>query len=328
MLDRITVEQLRYLFPSTSAQYVTQGKLLGLEQHTTEICVQDRKVATHWIGSPDAETVLLYFHGGGYVQPANEGNFKHLARLVKDMESEKDCRPIAALIVAYSLAPEAIYPTQLREAAATLSYLLTETDRSPRNVFISGDSAGGNLGLSLLSHLLHPHPDVPAVHLREPLGGALLLSPWTGFSTTFPSFEKNQKLDALSPLVLRKWSAMFLNKANPTNREADPGPVSGDAWTEACTNPASWWSGSHKVVSNIFVNYGSYEVLADPIREWEKQLRQGWVDGGGDASRVIFLETPKESHVQPVIDIVSPGANTKSEGQYAIEAWCKARLQR
>jgi acetyl esterase/lipase len=327
MLDHITIPQLRYLFPSTSAQYSAECRRLGLEPNSIEVNVQDRKVAAHWIGSPDAEMVILYFHGGGYVQPANEGNFKHLARLVKDMGSEKACRPIAALMLAYSLAPEAVYPTQLREAAATLSHLVHETGRSPRNIFVSGDSAGGNLAISLLSHLLHPHPDVPAIKLDNSLGGALLLSPWAGFDTTYPSFD-NLKLDVLPPRLLRKWSAMFLNKANPTDREADPGPVSGDAWTDACTNPASWWTGLHNVVSDIFVCYGSYEVLADPIKEWEKKLRRGWAESGGKTDRLVFLETAKESHVQPVIDIVSPSAGTKSETQNAIDAWCKARLQR
>jgi hypothetical protein len=47
---------------------------------------------------------------------------------------------------------------------------------------------------------------------------------------------------------------------------ADPGPASGDVWTEACMNDSSWWDGFHEVVSDIFVSYGSVEVPADPIR--------------------------------------------------------------
>jgi acetyl esterase/lipase len=101
--------------------------------------------------------------------------------------------------VAYILAPEGVNPTQLRQAAAALTHLIDETDRSPANIFVSGDSAGGNLGLSLLSHILHPHPDVQDVKLDAPLGGALRYSPWTGFNSTYPSFE-NGELDMMSPL--------------------------------------------------------------------------------------------------------------------------------
>jgi hypothetical protein len=33
------------------------------------------------------------------------------------------------------------------------------------------------MALSLISHLLHPHSDVPKVDLNEPLAGAILISP-------------------------------------------------------------------------------------------------------------------------------------------------------
>ncbi|KAF1846098.1 uncharacterized protein K460DRAFT_258149, partial [Cucurbitaria berberidis CBS 394.84] len=169
--------------------------------------------------------------------------------------------------------------------------------------------------------------DFTAVNLERPLGGMLLYSPWAGFSTDYPSFN-NEALDMMSPICLRKWSAMFLDKAHPADPEADPGPVSGDAWTEPCLNPASWWSGSHQVVNGIFISYRSYEVLADSIKELEQELKRGWVEGGGDANQVTFVGAPKEAHIGPIQDIMTPGKSShKSETQVAIEAWYKARLQ-
>jgi len=294
--------------------------------NTDYIDVNDgNKVAAHWLGSPAAEHVVLYLHGGGYTQSANEGNFQYLLRLVRDLNIEKQ-GSLAVLILAYTLAPEATHPTQLREAAAALPHLLSKTGRSSSKIFVSGDSAGGNLALALLSHALHPHPDVPAIRLDKPLGGALLYSPWAGFSTDFASFD-NVKLDMLTPLALRKWSAMFLDKANTVDSEADPGPISGDAYTESCKNPTTWWNGLHQVVSDVFVTYGSYEVLADPIKELEKHLKAGWADGGGDPSRVVFLEGAKEAHIAPIVDIMTPSGKVKSSTQIAIEEWYKARLR-
>jgi acetyl esterase/lipase len=328
MLERITIPQSRYLNASTSARYIAYCKRRSITPDTITVSAcDDSKVDAHWLGASEADAVILYLHGGGYTQSANEGNLQYMTRLVKDLNGEEASSSVAVLILAYTLAPEARHPAQLREAAAVLSYLITKTGRKPSNIFVSGDSAGGNLALVLLSHLLHPHPEVAAVKLEEPLGGALLYSPWAGFSTDYPSYD-NVELDMLSPLALRKWSAMFLDKANPTDPELDPGAVSGDAYTEACKNPSSWWKGIHRIVSDVFVSYGGYEVLADPIKELETHLKEGWVEGSGDLSRVMFVGAPKEAHIQPIIDAMMPGAKAKSSTQVAIEKWYAARLRK
>lgn len=327
MLDRLTIADSRYLNPQTTERYVQlYCKPQGLEPKTLELNVENGQAVAHWVGDPDAKAVILYCHGGGYTQPANEGNFHHLGGLIKDLNGDESRPSVAVLMLAYTLAPEAVYPTQLREAAVVLAHLIQNTGRSPSNIFIAGDSAGGNLAFSLLSHLLHPHPDVFPIKLECPLGGILALSPWVGFSTDYTSFSTNATLDMLTPLSLRKWGAMFLNKSNPSNSEADPGPISGDAWTEVCLNPASWWSGMHQVVSDVFIWWGGYEVFVDPIRELEKSFKQGWEEGGGDASRVHFLESAKEVHVAPIVDTMISGAK-KGEAQVAIEEWFKGRLQ-
>lgn len=327
MLSRLTIADSRYLNPQTSDGYVqSYCKPRGLEPKTLRLDTQDGQAVAHWIGSPDAEAVIVYCHGGGYVNPANEGTFRYLPRLVKDLNMDESETSISVLLLAYTLAPEAVYPTQLREAAVVIAHLVRDTGRSPSKIFVAGDSAGGNLVLSLLSHILHPHPDVLALKLECPLGGALLISPWVGFRTDYPSFSSNATLDLLAPLPLRKWSAMFLNKANASDPESDPGPISGDAWAEACLNPSSWWDGMHKVVSDIFVWWGSYEVFVDPIRELESNFKAGWTSGGGALDRVMFLETPKEVHTAPIVDTVVGGAK-KGDAQVLIEEWFKGRLQ-
>ncbi|KAF9690738.1 hypothetical protein EKO04_011321 [Ascochyta lentis] len=328
MLDYLTIADSRYLNPQTSDRYVRlYCRSRGLEPKSLEIHSEDGRAVAHWIGDPDAESVILYCHGGAYTQPANAGNFRYLASFVKTLNNRPKSRRVSVLLLAYTLAPEGVYPTQLREAAVVLTHLIRETGRSPSNIFIAGDSAGGNLALSLLSHLLHPHPDVFAIKLGCPLGGVLLISPWVGFRTDYTSFTANATLDMLTPLALRKWGAMFLGKANDSNPEADPGPISGDSWTEACLNPPSWWNGMHQVVSDTFIWWGGYEVFGDPIRELEKNLNEGWATGGGDLNRVRFFESAREAHVAPIVDTMIPGAE-KSDAQVVIEEWFKGRLQR
>ncbi|KAF1942420.1 hypothetical protein EJ02DRAFT_168168 [Clathrospora elynae] len=273
------------------------------------------------LGSPDAERVILHLHGGGYTQLANEGNLQYLDRLVKDLNAdEAGCHSVAVLVLAYTPAPEATHPTQLREAATMLSHFVADTGRSEFDIIISGDSAGGSLAIAVLSHTVHAHPDVPAMRLLRPTNGPLLYSLWVSSRTDYPSF-KNEEFDMLSPLSLHKWAAMFLNKANPNDPETDPGPVSGDSYTEACLNSASWWVGFNWAVSFIFISYGSHEVLADPIRHWKEALVDGWGQGEGDTGRVPFFDGLKQAHIAPIVDIMTPGKTIKTEAQVAIEDW-------
>jgi hypothetical protein len=48
---------------------------------------------------------------------------------------------------------------------------------------LGGDSAGGNLALGVLAHVIKPHPDVPLIARGEAGGekrfkGVFVLSPW------------------------------------------------------------------------------------------------------------------------------------------------------
>ncbi|KAJ8111471.1 hypothetical protein OPT61_g5944 [Boeremia exigua] len=327
MMNHISIAQSRYLVPSTTERYLeAYCKPQGLEPNTLSLNTKNGKAVAHWMGDPDADAVILYCHGGGYTQPGNEGNIRQLQNLVKDLNSDKTKPSVSVLLLAYTLAPEAVYPSQLREAAVVLAHLVQETRRSPSSIFLAGDSAGGNLALSLLSHILHPHPDVFVLKLESPLAGVLLMSPWVSFRTDYPSFKTNETLDMLGLVGTRKWSAMFLGKTDQSNPEADPGIVSGDAWSEACLNPSTWWNGMHHIVNDVFIWWGGYEVFVDPLREFETEFKAGWAAGGGKTSRVLFVESAKEVHVAPMADIMIPGAQ-KGDVQIAIDEWFKARLQ-
>jgi acetyl esterase/lipase len=327
MMNRLMIADARYLMAPTSEGYVNSYcKTQGQEPRTLELNKENGEGTAHWIGDPDADAVVLYCHGGGYTQPASMGHYRYLSRLVKDLNETQSKASISVLMLAYSLAPEAVHPMQLREAAVVLEHLIHDTGRSPSKLFLAGDSAGGNLVMSLLSHVLHPHPDVFRLQLESPLGGVLLLSPWVGFRTDYPSFKRNADLDLLSPFALRKWSAMFLGKANTINPEADPGPISGDQWTDVCLNLSSWWEGMHHVSISVFIWWGAHEVFADSMRELERNFRTGWTDGGGDREQVILLESAGEAHVAPISDTMLPGGGKKSDAQLEIEEWLESRL--
>lgn len=228
-------------------------------------------------------------------------------------------------MLAYTLAPEAEYPTQLCQAAELLHYLINTEHRSPSSLIIGGDSAGGNLTLSLLSHILHPHPgrpnapSIPQITLSSPLRGALLYSPWVSFGTNHKSYIKNAESDILPPSTLINWSSMFLGSSKRA------GIVMGDSYSEPLLAETSWWSGASRAVDEVMIWGGGGEVFEDGLTAFAEKFTEGWVQGGGDKKKVTFLLTPRSAHDEPIIDVLL-GYKNKGPAAIAIEDWVKARL--
>ena len=164
-------------------------------------------------------------------------------------------------MLAYTLSPHGTYPVQLRQAVALLRHLVTNLGRQPENVTIAGDSAGANLTLGTLSHLLHPHPEIEPLELGGKLGAAILLSPWVSFSMDWPSNIQNGKKDLVTSTAGNRWSASFL------------GGKKSDQYSEPCKAEEGWWKGMDDVVREILVLGGSDELLLDQIRVLVRRLK-------------------------------------------------------
>lgn len=96
------------------------------------------------VAAPKTETLLIYFHGGGFV--------------LGDIETHDAlCRRLSAsgattvLSVAYRLAPEHAFPAQLDDAVDTASLVMAQAQAwgiDPDRIAIGGDSAGAYLALA------------------------------------------------------------------------------------------------------------------------------------------------------------------------------------
>ena len=159
----------------------------------------------------------------------------------------------------YSLTPHAAYPAQFEQAVEALRYVLIDVGRSPLEVILTGDSAGGNLCLAILSHLTHPSVHVPQLSVEEPLKAIITMSPWVSFDTTWPSTKTNihKDIDALD--ALHGFSRMYLNG------------LPSDPYTEPVLAPEGWWDGAK--VEHILVVAGADEIFVDPIHVWVTKFR-------------------------------------------------------
>lgn len=116
--------------------YLTWTKRNSLEPSTTEL---QSGLNLCWVGPKDADKILLYFHGGGYVSGASPGHIKWAADLQKTCSKDTT---FSIVFVAYSLAnpTSGRYPLHLQEAAEALHWMLETHGKKPGDIIIGGVS--------------------------------------------------------------------------------------------------------------------------------------------------------------------------------------------
>ena len=132
--------------------------------------------------------VILYCHGGGYMTGSCAYARSITIKLAQASALDVFC-------FNYRLAPEAPYPAATEDAMTAWNYLMM-LGYGAKDVILAGDSAGGNLALSLSLRLKEEKRFLP--------GGLLLFSPWTDLTASGRSHTS--KIDAdpiLSPDYLR-----------------------------------------------------------------------------------------------------------------------------
>lgn len=128
-----------------------------------------------------ARTTILYLHGGGYVIGSfrsHQGFIGALSRLTGSKVAVPE----------YRLAPEYPFPAAVEDAVAAYQALLAD-GTSPADIVISGDSAGGGLGVATLVAIRDR--DIP-----QPAGG-VFFSPWTDLSFTGETLVTNKDVDTM-----------------------------------------------------------------------------------------------------------------------------------
>ena len=98
-----------------------------------------------YLPSPGTHSVLLYFHGGGFVMH----NVASHDNLCRKLAEECDALVVS---VEYRLAPENPYPAALQDAWTALNWAkehAAEYGGDPERIFAGGDSAGATISASL-----------------------------------------------------------------------------------------------------------------------------------------------------------------------------------
>jgi len=157
---------------------------------------------------PKAENpdiVILYLHGGGYAFYPR-GFYDNLSALIALSANAK------VFALDYRLTPEHRFPAQLIDATAAYLWLMHSV-QTPSRLVIVGDSAGGNLALSLLLYLRDAQLPLPAL--------GVCLSPATNFGLAALE-PSTPELDWITPEMAMRWADWFCTASERSNPLVSP----------------------------------------------------------------------------------------------------------
>lgn len=155
--------------------------------------------------------VILYLHGGGY----STGSSLYARTLTSKLAISTS---MDVLCFDYRLAPEHPHPAALEDAMKAWNYLML-LGYGARDVILAGDSAGGNLALTLALALKREERLLPK--------GLVLLSPWTDLTSSGKSFQTKAELD---PVLTREYIEEMIRVYAGEAKRTDPmiSPLFGD----------------------------------------------------------------------------------------------------
>jgi acetyl esterase/lipase len=232
-------------------------------------------VECEWVsvGSVPANKALVYFHGGAYVSGSPVSHRDYAAAMSTALG-------IKLLMVDYRLAPEYPFPAPIEDALAVYRALLGD-GYGANDLFIGGDSAGGNLTLSLLQQ-------VRSLGLAMPKA-ACLFSPWLDLTHSGDSMAKNADIDPMLPVIMLQYCADIYAAGADKND-----PLISPIFTDMTGFPP------------MIIHVGSTEILLDDAKTIAKKCEKAGVEA-------ILKVWEKAPHAFPILVKFLPEARAAIE---------------
>jgi acetyl esterase/lipase len=189
--------------------------------------ITGHEVVTIHPASGPAEWHMLYFHGGGFVQPMFTVHWPLVAAMVKYCG-------ISVTVPLYPVVPESPHAAQDAMADAVWKTLAEHHD--PAKIILNGDSAGGHMALALALRLARAGGPMP--------GKLALFAPWLDLTLADPAIAAVEPHDLMLKIgTLRECGKLVAGTRDPASAELSPlyTPES----ELALLPPTRIWTGRH-----------------------------------------------------------------------------------
>lgn len=212
-LQKPNINEAREAFDSISDNLTFASKFIA--------CDADG-VPAEWVIAPGADNNrrVLFIHGGGFVM----GSPKSHRAITSRFSEVSGC---VVLSIDYRLMPEFTHQHGVEDCQTAYHWILKNGPDGAQDIqqlFISGDSAGGNLTLSLLAWIRNEK-------LRAP-EAAVVMSPLTDVTFSGESIHKNLNSDvmlkpvmqpiSMVPSFFRSWWVWRTYGVRPSNPVVSP----------------------------------------------------------------------------------------------------------
>ena len=235
-----TIDQLR-------EETETAGALIPLPDNTKFKRILAGNVYAEWItcGDVDTDKTFMFMHGGGYYRGSIAATRATVARISAEAK-------VRCLSIEYRLAPEHPFPAAIDDTYTAYNWLLKE-GINPKNIIVSGQSAGGGLCLALLLKIKENNGLQPK--------GAVAISPWTDLSQSGKTMIANANIDpVISKKYLDRMANLYLSKTPIISPLAFPlyGDLSG--------------------LPPLLVQVGSAETMLDDSKRFVERAKEAKVN--------------------------------------------------
>jgi len=203
-------------------------KDLQKDLNITREDVNGRNVFTLAPKANATNKLVLYIHGGAYVNNTSKYHWDFVHKLIKEMKC-------TVVLPDYFLAPENTYKDSYELVEKVYKKLITEVN--PNDIIFMGDSSGGGFALGLAQKLKNDGVAQPA-HI-------ILITPWLDITMTNPEIEALESDDPFSSAEpLRMAGKAYAGDTDPSHYMLSPinGVLEG-------LGKISMFVGSHDILS-------------------------------------------------------------------------------
>lgn len=211
-----------------------------------------------------------------------------------------------------ALLPTSGFPTQVQQLTIAVQYLFDQ-GVDPSNLHLIGDSSGGHIILTFISHILHPLPGIRKLRtpLASPIRSVYLLSPWVCMRNRLNLFEIYTPRDVLSAVDVNDFADMFLTHASYYSLSAEQQM----RYFDPLNAPSGWFDGIDGVIDRLLLTVGSEELFRDDVVALAQILRKSMnISNGISTTRADFTFSVQDGgvHNDPILDFMMD-ANPKKE---------------
>jgi len=153
MLGNLLIKILRILFDYSAGiigpKFINNLKVTNIDYKTIKLRIYEPLNLTDRI-----TPVIIYYHGGGWIV----GSIEAYDRILRYISFNSKSILVG---IEYRKAPEYKFPTAANDALLAYEWVIDNLPLAKNNLIIAGDSAGGNLALTVINHIVKNKKAMP-----------------------------------------------------------------------------------------------------------------------------------------------------------------------